>query len=161
MRTSGEINKQWSTYLGLRSERIATSSQGAGDAATNTSSVTTPMWHLNYKLDAVGKDLIRASITRSYKAPDLGALLARPSVNALYADTSKANTELAPDRIGNRRCGPNWPPDWTWRSRNTCPLAASSASGVFLPPGQRSGAQRNHLADGVVGWRAALGVPNR
>ena len=96
-----EINKQWSTYLGVRGERIATRSQGNATTLANTSTVVTPMWHLNYKLDPAAKDIIRGSITRSYKAPDLGALLARPSLSSLFPDTSKSNTELAPDRIGN------------------------------------------------------------
>ena len=59
------------------------------------------MWHLNYKVDPAGKDIIRGSITRSYKAPDLGSLLARPSLSGLFPDTTKTNTELSPDRIGN------------------------------------------------------------
>jgi outer membrane receptor for ferrienterochelin and colicins len=96
-----EIDKQWSTYVGVRSERIATHSQGQGNTLSNTSAVLTPMWHMNYKLDPAGKDLVRASITRSYKAPELGALLARPSVSGLFPNTRLPNTELAPDRIGN------------------------------------------------------------
>ena len=96
-----EISKQWSTYLGLRGERIATRTQGTGVSLSNTSTVVTPMWHLNYKLDPAGKDIIRASLTRSYKAPDLGSLLARPLPSSLFPDTSKPNTELSPDRIGN------------------------------------------------------------
>ena len=96
-----EISKQWSTYLGVRGERIATRSQGNSASLSNTSNVVTPMWHLNYKLDAAGKDIIRGSITRSYKAPELGSLLARPSLSSLFPDTTKPNTELSPDRIGN------------------------------------------------------------
>lgn len=96
-----ELSPQWSTYLGLRSERIVTESRGLDVNVRNTSSVTTPLWHLNYKLDPKGRDLIRASLTRSYKAPDLNALLDRPGLNGLYPDASKSNTELAPDRGGN------------------------------------------------------------
>ncbi|MBC7617602.1 MAG: TonB-dependent receptor [Candidatus Saccharibacteria bacterium] len=96
-----EISKQWSTYLGLRGERIATRTQGTGASLSNTSTVVTPMWHLNYKLEPAGKDIIRASLTRSYKAPDLGSLVARPSPSGLFPDTTKPNTELSPDRIGN------------------------------------------------------------
>ncbi|MDT8998581.1 TonB-dependent receptor [Paucibacter sp. APW11] len=96
-----ELSSQWSTYLGLRTERIATESRGSGDGARNVSRVITPLWHLNYKLDAKGRDLIRASLTRSYKAPELNALLARPSLSSLFPDASQANTELSPDRVGN------------------------------------------------------------
>ena len=101
-----EISPQWSTYLGLRSERIQTQSQGLADPVRNDpvrniSQVTTPLWHLNYKLDPKGRDLIRASLTRSYKAPELNALLARPALSGLFPDTTKPNTEAAPDRRGN------------------------------------------------------------
>ncbi len=96
-----EISKQWSTYLGVRGERIATRSEGKGATLASTSTVVTPMWHLNYKLDPAGKDIVRGSITRSYKAPELGSLLARPSLSSLFPDTTKSNTELSPDRIGN------------------------------------------------------------
>nr|WP_276597974.1 TonB-dependent receptor [Roseateles koreensis] len=104
-----ELSPQWSTYLGLRGERIATNSKGGvgSDAVvSNVSTVITPLWHLNYKLDPKGRDLIRASITRSYKAPELNSLLARPSINAVkpLEDANglpQGNDPLNPDRIGN------------------------------------------------------------
>jgi iron complex outermembrane receptor protein len=45
--------------------------------------------------------MVRASITRSYKAAGLNQLLARPALSSLFSDTSKTNTELSPDRFGN------------------------------------------------------------
>lgn len=96
-----ELSPQWSTYLGLRNEQIATDSTGTTTTVRNVSSVLTPLWHLNYKLDPNGRDLLRASLTRSYKAPDLNALLARPSLSALFTNTGGSNAELSPDRIGN------------------------------------------------------------
>ncbi len=96
-----ELSPQWSTYLGLRSERIETRSQGGAEPARNLSRVTTPLVHLTYKLDPKGRDLVRASLTRSYKAPELNALLARPGINGLFTDTTRPNTEAAPDRRGN------------------------------------------------------------
>lgn len=95
-----EIAPQWSTYLGLRAERIATVSRGGTDERRSTSSVVTPLWHLNYKLSPKGRDLIRASLTRAYKAPDLNALMARPGINLSYP-ASGPNTEITPDRVGN------------------------------------------------------------
>ena len=95
-----EIAAQWSTYLGLRAERISTFSRSMADERRSTSSVVTPLWHLNYKLDPKGRDLIRASLTRTYKAPDLNALMARPGINTSYP-ISGPNTEITPDRVGN------------------------------------------------------------
>jgi len=96
-----EISPQWSTYLGLRSERIATRSQGVDEAVDNNSSVTTPLWHLTYKLDPQARDIVRASLTRSYKAPELSTLLARPFTNSLAKDRTVRNTEATADRRGN------------------------------------------------------------
>ncbi len=95
-----EIAPQWSTYLGLRAERIATVSRSSSDERRSSSTVVTPLWHLNYKLDPKGRDLIRASLTRAFKAPDLNALMARPSINTAYP-ASGPNTEILPDRLGN------------------------------------------------------------
>ena len=96
-----QISPQWSATLGLRHERIATQSKGMELDLRSTSAVLTPMLHLAYKLNAAGKDLVRASLTRSYKAPDIATLLARPTPNGLYADLSQSNTVLAPDSVGN------------------------------------------------------------
>jgi iron complex outermembrane receptor protein len=95
-----EIAPRWSTYLGLRAERIAITSVGVDDVLRNSSQVITPIWHVNHKLSATGRDLVRASITRSYKAPDLNALMARPSLNSSYPVTGP-NPQIGPDRIGN------------------------------------------------------------
>jgi len=105
-----EISPQWSAYVGLRNERIETSTGAApvsvslpqGDPAhRNVSSVTTPSLHLNFKPDPKGKDLIRASLTRSYKAPNLNDLLARPALSSQFPDPTQPNNQLSPDRIGN------------------------------------------------------------
>ncbi len=107
-----EISPQLQMYFGLRNERIHTTSGGGtstnthATSITNDSSVLSPLWHLTYKFDPKGRDMVRASLTRSYKAPNLGTLLARPSVNSQYLNTHVSNTELLPDRIGNPALAP-------------------------------------------------------
>ena len=101
-----EISPQWSTYLGLRAERIATQSSGLANPVHNEAQVITPLWHLNYKPDPKGRDMVRASLTRSYKAPELNALLARPALSSLFTDTTQSNTEVSPDRRGNPQLQP-------------------------------------------------------
>ncbi len=101
-----DISPQWQLYLGLRHERIRTQSRGSADEVINTSRVLSPLLHLTYKLDAKGRDMVRASLTRSYRAPNVGALLARPSLAAQYTNTNAPNTELAPDRTGNPSLAP-------------------------------------------------------
>ncbi|MFG6462141.1 TonB-dependent receptor plug domain-containing protein [Roseateles sp. DXS20W] len=100
-----EINKQWSAYFGVRHEQIKMDSEGNRDVAgssdfRSTSKVTTPLLHLNFKPDPKGRDLVRASLTRSYKAPDIQQLINRPSIN-LNDPIEKGNTDTTPDRSGN------------------------------------------------------------
>ena len=101
-----EISPQWQLNLGLRNERIASESKNAALPVSNVSSVLSPLAHLTYKFDPKSRDMVRASLTRSYKAAGLNALLARPVVNSAYANTNQTNTYLAPDRIGNPTLSP-------------------------------------------------------
>ncbi|MFZ4651781.1 MAG: TonB-dependent receptor plug domain-containing protein [Rubrivivax sp.] len=95
-----EVAPRWATSIGLRAERIALVSVGASEEVRNRSQVVTPLWHLTHRLDEKGRDLVRASLTRSYRAPDLSRLLARPSINSAYP-VSGPNPEISPDRVGN------------------------------------------------------------
>lgn len=101
-----EISPQWQVNLGLRNERIASESKNAALPVINVSSVLSPLAHVTYKFDPKSRDMVRASLTRSYKAAGLNALLARPVVNGAYTNTSQTNTYLAPDRIGNPTLSP-------------------------------------------------------
>ena len=101
-----EISPQWQLNLGLRNERIASESKNAALPVSNVSSVLSPLAHVTYKFDPKSRDMVRASLTRSYKAAGLNALLARPVVNSAYANTNQTNTYLAPDRIGNPSLSP-------------------------------------------------------
>jgi iron complex outermembrane receptor protein len=87
--------------LGLRNERIVSESVNATSPVVNVSSVLSPLAHVTYKFDPKSKDMVRASLTRSYKAPSLNAMLARPVINASYTNTNQTNTYLSPDRLGN------------------------------------------------------------
>jgi len=105
-----EINKQWSAYFGVRHEQIKTNSEGSADLAgssnfSSTSKVTTPVLHLNFKPDPKGRDLVRASLTRSYKAPDVQQLISRPSINTTDP-IAQGNTPVTPDRVGNPELKP-------------------------------------------------------
>lgn len=100
-----EINKQWSAYFGVRHEQIRMESAGNRDVAgssdfQSTSKVTTPLLHLNFKPDPKSRDLVRASLTRSYKAPDVQQLINRPSINT-NEPLALGNTRTTPDRSGN------------------------------------------------------------
>lgn len=95
------VNPNWAAHAGLRWEGIDTKGSGAdGDTPTNRSSVWTPLLHAVWKPDPRGRDQIRLSLTRSYKAPSLQSLLGRPSISFRYP-VPGANTPTSPDRAGN------------------------------------------------------------
>ena len=97
-------SKQISAYAGLRWESIATQSDSANYAASNTSSVLTPLLHATWKPDEKSKDQWRTSLTRSYKAASLQELIARPSISQRYP--TGANEISSPDRAGNPSLNP-------------------------------------------------------
>ena len=96
-----EISPQWQLYLGLRNERIISESVSTTSPVRNESSVLSPLAHVTYKFNPKSRDMLRASLTRSYKAPGLNSLLARPQINGAYTNTNLTNTALTADRIGN------------------------------------------------------------
>lgn len=99
------VGKRWSFYAGLRGESIETSGSSAGNPVRNRSSVWTPLLHAVWKVNEASRDQIRASLTRSYRSPNLQDLIARPSINSQYAcpDNSPCGANLInyPDRMGN------------------------------------------------------------
>ncbi|NCV26834.1 MAG: TonB-dependent receptor [Betaproteobacteria bacterium] len=96
-----EIDPQWTTYIGMRHERINTRTEAVGLNNGNNSAVTTPVWHVQRKLDSKGKDMLRLSLSRSYKAPEPWQIIPRPTISSVFSDLSRSNIETSPDRIGN------------------------------------------------------------
>jgi iron complex outermembrane receptor protein len=94
-----DISSQWSGYLGLRWEGIRTSSDSPGYAVKNTSSVWSPVLHAVYRVPGAKRDQVRASLTRSYKAPLVDDLIAAPT---FVSD----NHPTRPDRTGNPNLKP-------------------------------------------------------
>jgi iron complex outermembrane receptor protein len=95
------VNPNWAAHAGLRWEGITTRGTGEDAAApTHRSSVWTPLLHAVWKPDPQGRDQIRMSLTRSYKAPTLQNLLGRPTLSNRYP-VPGPNTPTSPDRAGN------------------------------------------------------------
>lgn len=96
-----ELNPQWALHAGLRWEGITSEGDpGSGATERNRSSVWTPLVHAVWKPDPKGRDQVRLSLTRSYRSPPLGQLLARPAINSTLPPPS-GNTPTRPDRAGN------------------------------------------------------------
>ncbi len=100
------INPNWAVHAGLRSEQIKTVGEGANSQdISNTNRVTTPLLHAVYKPDAQGKDQLRASLTRSYRSPNTGQLIGRPTINR-ERPSPGPNTETTADSAGNPNLKP-------------------------------------------------------
>ncbi len=99
------ISPNWSAHAGLRWEGITTrgdtgTAASADPHPTNRSSVWTPLLHAVWKPDPKSRDQVRFSLTRSYRSPMLGTLIARPTINRLHP-ASEANTFTTADSAGN------------------------------------------------------------
>ncbi len=114
-----QLNPNWGVHAGLRWEGITTrGDSGQGERPTNRTSVWTPLLHAVFKPDPKGRDQVRISLTRSYRSPPLGALIARPSINRDFIVCSQAqegfsqcpidqrNFENYPDSAGNAALKP-------------------------------------------------------
>ncbi len=99
-----QLNPNWGVHAGLRWEGITTHGDtGQSERPKNTSSVWTPLLHAVWKPDPKSRDQVRVSLTRSYRSPPLGALIARPSINREFpvSPVDQANRETYPDSAGN------------------------------------------------------------
>jgi iron complex outermembrane receptor protein len=94
-----DITAQWSAYLGLRWEGIRTTSTSSGADVANSSSVWSPVLHTVWRIPGHDKDQLRASVTQSYRAPQLNDLIAAPYFATI-------NTATRPDRTGNPNLKP-------------------------------------------------------
>ncbi len=96
----------WALHLGLRWEGIRTVGDASGidgDASGRPESlerVLTPLAHAVWKPDPASRSQVRVSLTRSWRAPGLGNLIARPRPDDRYP-LDGPNTPTAPDRAGN------------------------------------------------------------
>lgn len=105
-------SKQFSFYLGARWEGIETRSDALQNraAVANRSGVFAPLAHMVWKFPDAPRDQLRASLTRSYRSPNLSQLVGRYTTHPDYDDLSKPNIESKPDRVGN----PALKPELAW-----------------------------------------------
>jgi outer membrane receptor for ferrienterochelin and colicins len=89
-----DITPQWGVYLGLRWEGIRTNASNQGRETSSSTSVWSPVLHTVWRIPGHDKDQVRASLTQSYRAPQLNDLIAAPTF-------SQINDATRPDRSGN------------------------------------------------------------
>ncbi len=95
------LNERWALLPGLRIEQISTRSGGAASREIDQRSrVVAPSLHLNHRFDPKGRDQLRASLSRSFKLPELSLMAGRYLLNGNY-ERDVSNTPIAADRAGN------------------------------------------------------------
>lgn len=94
------LSDQWAVLPGVRFEEIRIRSGGSLADIDNLARITAPVLHVNFRIDPKGRDQIRASLTRSFKLPDLASLMGRYVFNTTY-EREVSNTPIAADRAGN------------------------------------------------------------
>ncbi len=109
-RVAAYLQDEWepspsvSAYAGLRWESIRTRSAGSANttvsSVSNTGRVLTPLAHAVWRFNAPARDQLRLSLTRSYRPPTLGNLVALPRFNTTDP-VPGANTAITADRAGN------------------------------------------------------------
>jgi iron complex outermembrane receptor protein len=92
--------ERWSVMAGVRAEQARLITAGPAGEVANRYTVVSPLFHLRHALDAKGQDLIRFSVARSIRVPDVGLLLPRYNLNGSY-DRNTPNTPIAADSAGN------------------------------------------------------------
>jgi iron complex outermembrane receptor protein len=92
--------ERWSVMGGLRAEQARLTTAGPAGEVANRYAIGSPLFHLRHALDAKGQDLVRISVARSIRVPDVGLLLPRYNLNGSY-DRDTPNTPIAADSAGN------------------------------------------------------------
>jgi iron complex outermembrane receptor protein len=101
-----QFTPNWSGHGGLRYEQMSTYGNNGETEATNRIGVFSPLLHALWKPNPQGRDQVRMSLTRSFKAPWMQSLLARytPSRDDVGSNSniatnpgSKGNPGLRPE----------------------------------------------------------------
>ena len=89
-----DINPNWSANAGLRWEGIQTSSTLPAGEVVNQSGVWSPLFHVVWRIPDFKNDMLRMSVTHSYRPAVLNDLVTLPVL-------SQNNSPINPDKVGN------------------------------------------------------------
>lgn len=101
------ISEQWSVTTGLRGEQVRTQTATPLLSADSRFDALLPVMHLRHAFDPKGRDVLRFSLSRSLRVPDVNLLLPRYTLNATYP-REQTNTPIAPDSAGNPALQPEY-----------------------------------------------------
>ncbi|MFN9746622.1 MAG: TonB-dependent receptor plug domain-containing protein, partial [Betaproteobacteria bacterium] len=91
---------QWAVSAAVRGEAVDVATEGPPGRVRQRHDAVLPLLHLRHALDATGREVLRASVSARQRAPDLGLLLPRYSLDGTYPREER-NTPVAADSAGN------------------------------------------------------------
>ena len=101
------VSEQWSVTTGLRGEQVRTRTTTPLLSADSRFDALLPVMHLRHAFDPKGRDVLRLSLSRSLRVPDVNLLLPRYTLNGTYP-REQSNTPLASDSAGNPALQPEF-----------------------------------------------------
>ena len=101
------LSEQWSVTTGLRGEQVHTRTATPLLAVDSRFDALLPVMHLRHAFDPKGRNVLRLSLSRSLRVPDVNLLLPRYSLNGTYP-REQSNTPIAPDSAGNPALQPEY-----------------------------------------------------
>jgi outer membrane receptor for ferrienterochelin and colicins len=96
---------RWSLSTALRGEQWGFETAGPPGVERHRYAALLPVLHLRHALDDAGREVLRASVSVSQRAPDIGLLLPRYSLDGTYP-REETNTPITPDTAGNPALAP-------------------------------------------------------
>lgn len=121
---------RWSVMAGLRAERLHTRSESPSSVQQQRQHTSMPLLHLRHAFDDKSLDVLRASLSRSQRVPDIGLLQPRYSLNGTYP-RDQTNTPLAPDSAGNPQLAPERLLGFELAYEHSLPAGGVLSVGVF------------------------------
>ncbi len=98
-------SERWALSAALRAEHWGFETSGPPGVERHRYAALLPVVHVRHAFDKAGRDVLRASVSTSQRAPDIGLLLPRYSLDGTYP-REETNSPIAPDTAGNPALAP-------------------------------------------------------
>lgn len=123
-------SERWAVSTALRAEHWGFQTAGPPGIQRHRHAAWLPMVHLRHALDAAGREVLRASVSTSQRAPDLGLLLPRYSLDGTYP-REETNSPITPDTAGNPALAPERTRGLELAWERSAPGGGVLSAGVF------------------------------
>lgn len=123
-------SERWAVSAALRAEHWGFETAGPPGIARHRHAALLPLVHLRHALDKTGQQVLRASVSASARAPDLGLLLPRYSLDGT-TPREETNSPITPDTAGNPQLAPERTRGLEFAWERSAPGGGVLSVGVF------------------------------